>query len=629
MPGSWSYAVNCILLHPICVLPICHPKNTQSDGLFVSFLKKAVGFFRTVVTGKFQSRAAFLVLSSGEGNAGRVEMQLIHDYQSLVETATPGPKPWSASPRINPFLSYTNIGTDFGFLGPSMDAISWDPGSICVGFGVQEWGGVWHSLAGRATDTDLFDFQRPFPAIIEPRFQPTVTHLELQVRGRGIFAVEVKAPDQLVLWQRRWNLAEDKLHVLSSGLDNTPPGKMVNWVAESGSQLCVDHVGMRVTMPDMADDLEMLLRCYAKFARCYSPSTGFLKDRAHLDQGAFDNTPATGLFCLATAAAADLGFVSEKSASALLRRTAGLMAAVPARAGILPHFLKSTPTGHRIHQGTEFSMVDTAICYQAMLLAAEMLRDGPVAGQLVGAMKRIDFAQLRDPQGRVHHGLWESGELIPSVWEDWGGETALVLIQQRLGMEPDLTPAMKRDAAVFRDCGFIPEIAALLYPHFDRAERDALTGQNWPGVRRGLYDRQKAYFIGNPASRVPASVFGLSAGEGRFGDTYLVSGTALPEQRTIHPHYLFLSWASAPSPGSVFETFDTMRKSGFFPPWGCVENIDAFTGGSLPMQGALNASFEFLGAYHAYKAHYGEINGIYAAALRQRDLVEALKVFYP
>jgi hypothetical protein len=562
-------------------------------------------------------------------HAGRRDVQLVHDYHALVETQQTEPQAWANSPKINPFLSYTNIGTDFGFLGPGMHAMSWDPGAICVGFGGSEWGGVWHSLAGCVTDNQLLDFQRPYPFPIEPKYQPTVTGLRAQVRGTGVFTLELRAPDQLVQWSRRWKLEENKAHQLQSGLDNTPPSKLVNWVAEAGAKLCVDSVAMEMTMPDMTPELEMVLRSYAKFARCYSPGNGLVRDRAHQQAGTFDNLPASGLFGLATAAAADLGLVSQTNAQAILKRVTSIVASIPSRAGVLPHFLKDINGQLRIHPGTEFSVVDTAIYYQAMLIAAEMLHDGPIAGQLVGTMQQIDFSRFRDAAGRVHHGYMENGELIPSVWDDWGGETALVLIQQRLGKLPDLSAHMKSDGAIFRDCGFIPEITSLFFPQFNEDRKEAISGQNWKQLRRALYQRQKSYFTPGVNSQLPPSIFGLSAGEGRFGDTYLVSGSVMPNQRTLHPHYLLMSWASADSTQAVFSTFETLRENHFFPPWGLVENMDAPTGASLPMLGALNASFEFLSIYHAYKAHVQQPNELYAAATRQPELVAAMKLLYP
>ena len=124
-------------------------------------------------------------------------------------------------------------------------------------------------------------------------------------------------------------------------------------------------------------------------------------------------------------------------------------------------------------------------------------------------------------------------------------------------------------------------------------------------------------------------LYGLSAGEGRRGVGYLVSGTDLPNQTVIHPHYLLMSACKRGDTTAVYKTLEQMEQAGLLPPWGMVENIDVATGEALPMLGALNAGFEVLGAYHLMTKHRGEKNSIYEAVREQSELAAALQMFFP
>jgi len=46
----------------------------------------------------------------------RILWQCLHDYHTIEEPQDAGRQDRQ---RVNPFLSYTNIGTDFGFVGPA------------------------------------------------------------------------------------------------------------------------------------------------------------------------------------------------------------------------------------------------------------------------------------------------------------------------------------------------------------------------------------------------------------------------------------------------------------------------------------------------------------------------------
>ena len=124
-------------------------------------------------------------------------------------------------------------------------------------------------------------------------------------------------------------------------------------------------------------------------------------------------------------------------------------------------------------------------------------------------------------------------------------------------------------------------------------------------------------------------LYGLSAGEGEDGNHYHVGGTDLPNQRLLHPHYVLMSAALAQRPAEVYALLERMEKAGFFPPWGMVENVTVTGSSYLPMNGALNAAFETLGAYHLLAKHRGLPDAVHEASRQVPELRHAIEVFYP
>jgi hypothetical protein len=394
--------------------------------------------------------------------------------------------------------------------------------------------------------------------------------------------------------------------------------------------MCLDQVALEIEMPALPTELRVFLKSYAKLARCHEARTGLVKDRAHAPGGTFDSVPASGMFCLATAVAMKLGIVEPAFAAELLRRTERIVGAVETRSGLLPHFVRmDADQRYRIHPGTEFSSVDTAIYYHSVLIAARILEDASTGAALMEKIRRIPIAELLDPAGRVIHGIKDDGTRLPGVWEDWGGETALVLLLQRLVQGDGAAPRMKPDGKVWQGTGFIPEIQSLLFPGFDQPEKDRVSGQDWAASRTAELRRQRGYFPDLPGPLAGSGLFGLSAGEGRRGMGYLVSGTDLPKQEIIHPHYILMSACLHDDTAATLRMLERLEKEGVFPPWGLMENVDTATGEMLPMLGSLNASFEALAAYHLLAKHRRVPDIIYQAVRDHPELSAALRLFYP
>ena len=558
--------------------------------------------------------------------------QPVAEYMNLF-APSPGRQQWK--PEVNAFLSYTHLGTDFGFIGDGLPNIGWEPGIVYISMPKGLWGGMWHGLAGTGDEMDkVMDFRACYPSYIQPKFQPRIVGIELRAEGKGTLKVEIKTCDQKVMWTHNVVVDSPDIRTVVEGLDpqQIESGKFLNWVAEGGAEAQLDSIGFIVQTPEIAFDEYVFLVSYAKLARCYSQRTGLVKDRGHLRDGYFDNIPATGMFALSTALASKMGIVTPEFASSILKTTHEKISKLTGPCGLLPHFVKeSVPGGpYQLIAGTEYSVVDSSLYFHSMLLAAGVLNDTAMEQTLANEIGGMAFDQLVDANGFIQHGIREDGVTrLPSVWRDWGGETALVLALAAISKEPP-PPKMDPVARIYQGTGFISEIQSLFYPEFSRLEPDLLTRQSWLLVRQQMLEKQKAYFPKNFPQGMAAAhgFYGISACEGRNGVGYSVGGVDLPNQQLLSPHYLLMASALAEKPADIYALLRSMESENLLPPWGLVENFTQDKFEYLPMQGALNACFECISAYHLLKRNRQEPNELYAASMRSPLLRRAVSVFY-
>ncbi len=553
-----------------------------------------------------------------------------------------GKSPMNASKEgkvtMNPFVAYTHIGTDFGFQGPGERFLSWDNGHIKLGLkGSADWAGMWHSLAGQARDDgDVLDFARAYGGAVADKWQPKIVSLLVRCSGTGTLKLEIRSPNQETLWEKRIVLDGSSGNPLPLPISpqDVRLAKFLNWAADAGSEISLTGISLGLEMPPMSFEQYVLLSSYAKLFRCYSMVTGLVKDRAHVEQGAFDSTPATGFFGLATAVMAhpSVGMVDPEFAKFVIRKIRTNMDGVPKASGLLPHFMKRLGGQLMIHPGTEFSTVDTAIYSQAMLLAAQIIDDKQTAKAVLEDLRAVDIKSLVGPDGAISHGLRTDGRTrIPFYWRDWGGETALVMLMARM-IDPKMEiTGMDGGGRAWQGTGFIAEIQSLLHPDFDSTSPDALSRVNWRAARLTMLSAQKSYFPRHLPDSFAArmGLYGLSAGEGPFGTNYEVGGVDLPSQMLIHPHYILMSGCLEAEPQDVYTLLARMEHSHFMTPWGLVENIGADGRRYLPMFSGLNAAFEALGAYHLMvKANKTE-DIVYKASRECPEIREAMRLFYP
>lgn len=564
----------------------------------------------------------------------RTLWQTLHDYNTIVE---PENSERQMRHKVNPFLSYTNIGTDFGFVGPAERDIGWQSGRIGValGNGPDDWAGMWHSLSrlARISDSRL-DFSACYPAAILPAYQPKITGMRVLIRGKGRWKIDLMDADNRLLWTQTRTIdhAEFTEEIYELPTAELRAVKTLTWIAEPGADMDVDRIDLRVETPDVTFDQWLFLASYAKALTCWSPATGLVRDRAHIEDGAFDSVSSTGLFCLATAAAASEGIVSEEFALEVMHKAHSAVQPLRGPYGLLPHFIRYNQERKlERHPGTEYSTIDTSLFDLSLIISAKMLKQEDFLRELLSSVSEVKFKDLINAEGFVSHGVMADGKtIIPYQWKDWGGETALVLVMLRLSDE-QAQARMSQQARPHQGTGFIAEIQSLLFPEFDSPQPDAISGADWKSVRMTLLRDQKNH-LGARYSDTPlgkSGIYGLSAGEQRRGQGYAVGGVDLEQQVLLHPHYVLMAAALDDEPAQVRETLKVMESLRIFTPWGMVENVSVNDGETLPMMGSLNACFEALGAYHFLKKTTSSSNAVHAASREIPELVRALKIFYP
>lgn len=560
-----------------------------------------------------------------------VQEYFIHrDERQQVEAGTK---------RLNSFTAYTHLGSDFGFHGPAEHEIEWLTDEIVVHLGQQaeSWAGMWHSLSGQARNSkQVMDFSRAYPEPFLNAHQARVSAVMIEASGRGRIKIEIKSPSQEIRWSQTIEVNDPQCRTFVHPVapNTVPDGKLIVWTAEPGAEVKVASLRLGMEIPQASFETHVFRVSYAKMAHCYSAETGFVRDRAHIEEGAFESISATGIYVLASAAAAnpEVGIVTQDYARQVLTRTHEAVKKLKTARGLLPHFVRRQDGAYHIHPGTEYSSIDTAIYTQSMLLAATMLNVSAIAQDIVRHMQSVEYDLLRLPDQHLSHGFAEDGvTLLPHGWQDWGGETALVMLMEGVANPEHRPPAMRTPGKAWQGTGFIPEVQSLFHPDFDSDEPDAHDGVRWLSVRRTMLGAQRAYV----PKRWPTSeaarhgVYGLSAGENRAGNGYYVGGVDLPDQKLIHPHYVLMAAALHSQPKEIYGLMECMEKCGYFPPWGMVENLTVDGRSYLPMAGSLNAGFEVLGAYHLLAKSRGVPDAIYQASQNSLPIRRAMRLFYP
>ncbi|MFO0852069.1 MAG: hypothetical protein U0871_26400 [Gemmataceae bacterium] len=557
-------------------------------------------------------------------------VQPVHEYFTPVGEHAP------PEDRGTYNTTFTHLGTDFASMGPGRGRVRWEPGGrLRVNLRGSGWAGMWHSLAGLGREPDrTLDFTKCFPPVILDPYQPKCVGVSVRAAGSGRLRLEIKGADQTLQWAGSLELnpagGERILPVDPAGLRTA---KYLNWIAEGGTDVAIDALGLVIEYPPLAFPDRVFLISYAKLARAAIPGAGLVRDQAHRPAGAFEGVPASGLYALATAAAADRGFVARAVAEGVLRETYQAIAALPKADGWLPHFVSRVPDGkYRTHPGTEYSTIDTSLTYHGLLLAATMLGDQATLDRVASDIRALRFDKLRHDSGYLRMGFATNGTTpLLGAWAEWGGESALVVLLERMARGPGVVPKMNPSGAFPDGVGFIAEIQSLFYPQFDRDEPDALTGVNWRAARQSLANTQRAAVARHPRGQraAAAGLFGVSAGEGFRGRSYVSDGLRGLTFEVLHPHYMLMAGQADPSPGPTYARLREAEAVGVLSAWGLVENVAVDLSEYLPTNVSLNAAFEAIAAYHLASRAAKRPDAIYQAARKCELTAGAVQVFYP
>jgi hypothetical protein len=414
--------------------------------------------------------------------------------------------------------------------------------------------------------------------------------------------------------------------------------------------------GFILAVPRVASPLRFFLKSVAKLGWSYYETGRYalVKDKADSPAGELDSIPASGMYALALSAAQTEHLVSRDEAIRVLRMihdTVKDRTVMPRAYGILPHFVRWKK--NRYVSVAEYSTVDTALYYHSMLIASEILGQSDVASELRKEIEEMNFVSLTvghgPNKGFITMGVERDGKTIMenSVWNFWGGESALVLLLEKMsGERPEFPVPADPDRAgstgnVFEGRGFIAEIQSLFYPQFNSDRPDKLTGQYWLMKRRQLLRDQVEstvrYFPGSKAAE--DGLYGYSCGEvnkslgsgcGNYCENGIRDGKNRPvkPRPVIFPHYIMMSSQASKDPAEQVHELKILEREGLFPPWGLVESCNVDLTASLPMMGSLNASFEAISAYHLLCRIEGRPDVIYSAASSMPFLKRAMEIFY-
>ena len=197
---------------------------------------------------------------------------------------------------------------------------------------------------------------------------------------------------------------------------------------------------------------------------------------------------------LAAAVAHDLGFITRETALAIANGSVDAMLALPRepRTGLLPHWVRNG----QIHPDSDWSTIDTGIAAASAFVGCTMLGLPDRAQEIfTEIVLQVDYSTLITPEGRISHGVAADGTMLPFVWEFWDGESVLAQIPLMM-QDPERTPAtVEVTQDVFRNTGFILELAALLFPQFGaEGSGDDRFAVNWHARRVALMDVQRAFY---------------------------------------------------------------------------------------------------------------------------------------
>jgi len=404
--------------------------------------------------------------------------------------------------------------------------VAWGRGGVTatVLAGMTAGKGVYSHLSPAADGRSGIDFSAIYPPQIDRSVQRRVTALRVTIAGgRGTFRLELKDPDECVVWRHTVALAGGPQVIRTA---NPLLGRIrtLTWLVTgpAGSHVTVERIEL-ATEGVEADAEPGIDTARREFVRSYAmlldnldpvdnwdPDTGLTRDKAYEAAGQNDNVTASGLQAAAAVVAAELGVIDHDAAVDIVERTtAGLLALPRPVAGLWPHFVRGGARAPR----AKLSSVDQVIAAVAVLEARQALALDTRAVE--ARLEDIDWSALIRSDGTIGHGFEpdkadEALVPIDAAWSDFGTESWLVNLAY--AATAGRIAVFDHQPPTYNGSAFIDELAWLLLPppSPDRA------GTDWGAWRELAAERQVDYYgDATPGSEchVAAGLFGLSAAE--------------------------------------------------------------------------------------------------------------------
>ncbi|MCP5101647.1 MAG: hypothetical protein GY943_39385, partial [Chloroflexi bacterium] len=193
--------------------------------------------------------------------------------------------------------------------------------------------GVWTSLSHPIQDCTPLNFSAIFPAQIKEAYQGHITTINLHIRdGSGTVAIHLQngessqCPPQQTVWTSQPITLTTGAQTISLPVPDTitDVGNL-NWIlaGDAGDFIEVDSVTLTAVLPQQLSTAEKaFLWSYAMLLANWDANSGLTRDRAKSQAGTFDNISASGMQAAAAAVAANLGFIAQADAKAIVTQTA-------------------------------------------------------------------------------------------------------------------------------------------------------------------------------------------------------------------------------------------------------------------------------------------------------------------
>jgi len=441
----------------------------------------------------------------------------------LVDAYVPQPYPGES------VFPYNRLGGNRGGLNHTELVYGSDRITATVSVTGGNWGGMWMSLNHDNNENLPINFSAILPSSIISPFQSEITGLTFNILDGTIdkeLRIELKNGDQEV-WTEAVNLTggAQSLHYPLPPLTDTTN---LNWVLEPavpGDFVVVDSIYLSATMPFTDTAEQGFVWSYGMLLNNWDAETGLVRDQSRFPSGDFEAIQSTGSLAAATAVANQLGYVNRMDAISIVSKISDtLLLDVPkfyGDHGLWPHWVEITQTNViTILPNTEWSTIDTAIAAVGLLEAQQAL--GLDTNGTETFLNEIDWSNLITTTG-IYHGYSDTGELITTTWDTFGGESWLLAVAYAAaeGKVPPLAHPLPPTA---NGSGFIDELAWLFMPP---PEKPDIWCVDWPKYRLSAADKQISYFTSNyPDYQMSQlDLFGLSAAE--VPDPSVVSSTQI------------------------------------------------------------------------------------------------------